>query len=82
MIGLDLRDTVRNVAADDMWLVTKMSSICYAPAGNDVNKSGSKHDKGVSLLPNNQQCRVARLDPQGVHLNQRRLQVCSSLHAQ
>lgn len=42
--------------------------------------AGDKNQKGKgspvkTLLPNNQQCRVARLDPQGVHLNQKRLQV-------
>lgn len=39
----------------------------------------AKHKEG-SLLPNNQQCRVARLDPQGVQLNQRRLQVCQNIN--
>ena len=82
MIGLDLLEAVGIVTVDGKWLVRKMCSICYAPAGNDESKSGRKHDKAASLLPNNQQCRVARLDPQGVHLNQRRLQVSSSLHAQ
>lgn len=39
------------------------------------SKKAKKHQGESSLLPNNQQCRVARLDPQGVHLNQQRLQV-------
>ncbi|KAL3152259.1 hypothetical protein ABBQ32_001336 [Trebouxia sp. C0010 RCD-2024] len=44
------------------------------PGEKGARSKGRRHDKSGSLLPNNQQCRVARLDPQGVQLNQRRLQ--------
>ena len=43
-------------------------------SAGDKNQDG-KGSPVKTLLPNNQQCRVARLDPQGVHLNQKRLQV-------
>lgn len=45
----------------------------FGSAGDKNKKSKSSADK--SLLPNNQHCRVTRLDPQEVHLNQQRLQV-------
>ena len=48
----------------------------FGSAGDKNKRSKGSADK--SLLPNNQHCRVARLDPQGVHLNQRRLQVTTA----
>ncbi|KAL0019139.1 hypothetical protein WJX79_008487 [Trebouxia sp. C0005] len=43
-------------------------------AADKETNADRKDDQDGSLVPNNQQCRVARLDPQGVQLNQHRLQ--------
>ncbi len=51
-------------------------SFCDHAADTETN-AGKKDEQDGSLVPNNQQCRVARLDPQGVQLNQHRLQVGS-----
>ena len=53
---------------------TASPSFCDHAADKETN-ADRKDDQDGSLVPNNQQCRVARLDPQGVQLNQHRLQV-------
>ncbi len=53
------------------------SSTFCAHAADQETSAGKTDEQEGSLVPNNQHCRVARLDPQGVQLNQHRLQVGS-----